>query len=818
VEEQPRDGRASIVRFGPFELDTRAAELRKGGLRIRLQDQPFQILLMLLERPGEVVLREDIRKKLWPDGTLVEFDHGINSAVKRLRDALRESAEKPLYIETLARRGYRFIGRMEVAFSQPAEVEADETTAATERSPAEALELCSLQLPRSGRPPPWFRRPRTLIAILLAAMALVALAVGLNYRLGADSRWVREVARPEATRLVNAGIYPAAFPLLHRALQILPADRELNGILREISHPVSVRTTPPGADVSVKPYGEPESQWVSLGPSPLENFLLPQGSYRWRVSKPGFQTVESAAGMQAPIFEFVLDPEGSVPPEMVHVPDGNFRFSLATVHVNDYWLDKYEVTNRQFKEFVDQGGYRKQHYWHQEFIKEGRVLSYELALAEFRDATGRPGPSTWEVGDYPPGHDDFPVNGVSWYEAMAYAEFAKKQIPTVYHWLRAASQGIYSDILLFSNFDGSGPVRVGSRSGLGQYGTYDMAGNVREWCSNAIGNRRYILGGDWKEGRYKYSAREALSPFDRSAGNGFRCIKYPGRISEELTRDVERPSRDHRKEKPVTDSVFQILQSFYSYDRTELKATTDSVNEASPYWRAEKISFDAAYGHERVTAWLYVPRSVKPPYQTVIYFPATHARLVGRIDDAEIKRFDFLIRGGRAVLFPIYQGTYERRSGSPPGPSGARDRTIQQCKDFRRSVDYLETRPDIASDRLGYFGLSEGARLGSILLAQESRMRAAVLSGGGLSPDQKPPEIDEINFASRVRIPVLMINGRYDFPHPVETDQIPMFRLLGASEKDKRHVLFDTGHYGPPQQDIKEALDWFDRYLGPVGR
>src|SRR5215472_4535104 len=102
---------AQLLRFGPFELDARAGELRKEGVeRIRLQDQPLQILTMLLATPGQVVLREEIQRKLWPNQTVVEFDHGINAAVKRLRTALGDSAEAPCYIETLARRGYRFIG------------------------------------------------------------------------------------------------------------------------------------------------------------------------------------------------------------------------------------------------------------------------------------------------------------------------------------------------------------------------------------------------------------------------------------------------------------------------------------------------------------------------------------------------------------------------------------------------------------------------------------------------------------------------------------------------------------------------------------
>jgi len=104
---------AKCLRFGDFELDVRAGELRKHGIRIRLQEQSFQILLMMLERPGEVVLREEIRRKLWPNDTVVEFDHSINAAIKRLRAALGESAEEPQFIETLAKRGYRFAGEVE---------------------------------------------------------------------------------------------------------------------------------------------------------------------------------------------------------------------------------------------------------------------------------------------------------------------------------------------------------------------------------------------------------------------------------------------------------------------------------------------------------------------------------------------------------------------------------------------------------------------------------------------------------------------------------------------------------------------------------
>ena len=98
-----------LLGFGDFELDVRARELRKHGLRIRLQDQSFQILLMLLERPGEVVRREELRQKLWSPDTFVDFDHGLNKSVQKLRDALGDSAESPRFIETIPRVGYRFL-------------------------------------------------------------------------------------------------------------------------------------------------------------------------------------------------------------------------------------------------------------------------------------------------------------------------------------------------------------------------------------------------------------------------------------------------------------------------------------------------------------------------------------------------------------------------------------------------------------------------------------------------------------------------------------------------------------------------------------
>jgi DNA-binding winged helix-turn-helix (wHTH) protein len=108
------------IRFGPFVLDFRTAELRKDSTRLRVPDQSIEVLKALLERPGELVTREELRQRLWRDDTFVDYEQGLNGIVRRLRDALGDSAEKPTFIETLPRRGYRFIGSIEDDICTPA--------------------------------------------------------------------------------------------------------------------------------------------------------------------------------------------------------------------------------------------------------------------------------------------------------------------------------------------------------------------------------------------------------------------------------------------------------------------------------------------------------------------------------------------------------------------------------------------------------------------------------------------------------------------------------------------------------------------------
>jgi pimeloyl-ACP methyl ester carboxylesterase len=185
-----------------------------------------------------------------------------------------------------------------------------------------------------------------------------------------------------------------------------------------------------------------------------------------------------------------------------------------------------------------------------------------------------------------------------------------------------------------------------------------------------------------------------------------------------------------------------------------------------------------------------------------------------------LRMFDFIVKSGRAVMFPVLKGMYERRDGlesTVPNETAAyRDRVIGWAKEARRSIDYLETRPEIDLGKLAYFGHSWGGRLSAIALAGDTRFKTAVLYVAGFRFPRSMPEVDPFNFVGRVKIPVLMLNGRYDHYFPVETAQKPMFMMLGTPGADKKWIVYDGGHFVPRDQLVKETLAWLDRYLGSV--
>ena len=247
-----------------------------------------------------------------------------------------------------------------------------------------------------------------------------------------------------------------AFDLGEEAAAIIPDDPLLKLLRPKFSRYVRITSEPAGAKLYARPYADSTHDWRYVGETPIDRVIFPIGVSRVKLEKEGYRTTRDLVwngSFMSDTVRFGLAGPGSVPDEMEFVSHTSSSFDVSgapaglhmpgleqikPVPVGDFLMDRYEVTNKAYKRFVDGGGYQNRTWWKYPFMKENHALTFEAGMKLFIDKTGRPGPATWEVGDYPQGQDDYPVTGVSWYEAAAYAEFAGKSLPTIYHWDRVA--------------------------------------------------------------------------------------------------------------------------------------------------------------------------------------------------------------------------------------------------------------------------------------------------------------------------------------------------------------------------------------------
>jgi formylglycine-generating enzyme required for sulfatase activity/dienelactone hydrolase len=664
---------------------------------------------------------------------------------------------------------------------------------------------------------------RGRVAVGMIAVVAAAAAGGWwMYRKAERRHWVHEQAVPEIARLVDNHQTVRAFALLRTAEEILPRDPEVVGAELKAVRIASVVSSPPGATVQVQDYASPDTDWLTIGATPLNHVRLPAGYLKWKVSKAGVGE-SITAPLPADTQTFDLQRLATAPAGMVPV-NGTvwggilaFLGALGPIKLPPYFIDRYEVTNREYQKFVDAGGYTNSAFWTQPFADGARTLTWSDAINRFRDVTGRPGPASWTAGHYPDGKADFPVTGVSWFEAAAYAQFAGKSLPVIAQGYNVEPTEADQFVLPLSNMS-VGLAPAGRFRGLGPYGTYDMIGNAREWYWNAdVTGLRYTLGR--QPGSY---GPEALPPFDRSALNGFRCVTNTAPLSEDASAARPLFHRNFAATAPANDQVFRLYRNMYAYDRSPLEAMVDPQRSSTEDWTREKVTLRTAYGNQRMAVYLFLPKRSRPPFQTVVFFPSARVNFEpSSADLGDLSFMDYVVQSGRAVVYPVYESLYERRTDVPtiPGPTVARQLIIDWSKDLGRSIDYLETRPDIDHDHLGYLGVSQGSAYGVILVALEPRLKTAIFLDGGYFQFEHPiAGLDQVDFAPRLTQPVLMVNGRYDATFPYETAQLPMFRMLGTPAADKRHVVFDTPHDVRLKRPdmVREVLGWLDNYLGRV--
>ncbi len=415
---------------------------------------------------------------------------------------------------------------------------------------------------------------------LSVAAAVLIVAVGGWYAWRASN--VRS-ARAQLSEIAALGEGKKFFEAYDRATAIEPylrGDPALAGVMASISLPISVTTTPPGASVYVTRF-VPDAASTPvrelLGTTPLTDARVARGDYLLQVEKDGFAPIERAVvGVSKFVGTFQVAPQpvrinqrllaaSANPAGMVFVPGGDYRliaWSRPTdrrVALSDFFIDKYEVSNREFKEFITGGGYLKRDLWPQSFVKDGRTLSWDDAMKPLVDRSGLPGPRSWSNQAFADGKADYPVTDITWYEAAAYAAFRSKQLPTVFQWEKAARNGVLGPagvpvmpwglflpgdpLANRANFGAALLPVTSLEFGMSAFGALNMAGNVAEWTRNDSSEGFLATGGSIGDPTYTFAQFGGRPGFYSSEKLGFRCAQN---AAPDAVDQGGGPHRDHR--------------------------------------------------------------------------------------------------------------------------------------------------------------------------------------------------------------------------------------------------------------------------------
>ena len=683
------------------------------------------------------------------------------------------------------------------------------------------------------------------LAVALGAIAiLVALASGFGFWRSREK--ARSIALlPRIQSLAAEGNYVAAYPLAQRAQRFLGTDSAFNALFTTVTNEISIKSEPAGAQVFIAAFGDStiadSSDGSLIGTTPIVRYVVPRVDYRVVVRAPGYEPARRIASRFQTQFEGAypvtrsieldvrLPVSGSIPEGMEPVPGGPYQIvghdigRGLSVELAPFAMDRYEVSNEKFAEFVQSGGYKNSALW---------PTVATTTLARFVDKTGLPAPRDWVNGEPPAGRGSHPVTGVSWAEAAAYCAWRGKRLPSLFEWEKASRDGRVSRLgvrmpwgyydprslgIVRANFSGSGTAPVESFPfAISPYGIYNTAGNVKEWIVNRVGDGWGTTGASWQDPMYLFSQVGAQS--DGSAVVGFRCVKTLAPNENAAGGQPLPVTTTVPVYKPVAAAALPALLAHYTYDRIAANPRGRTVLETAD-WVRERLWIDGSKG-DSVLVYVYLPRNSEPPYQTIVHVPSSAAFGQSAVPALVEENVSGLIKGGRAIIAPVFSGMIERERAqrSRPAPNSVefRDLMVWNATEMRLAMDYATTRPDIDSTRFGYFAISFGAGSRLPFAAVEPRFRAVVLLGAGIDERIQPtlPEASNFNFAPYIRAPKLVINGRQDDEHPWQTRGKPLWDLF---REPKELLLVDgAGHVVPVEIRTPRINAFLDRTLGPV--
>ena len=506
-----------------------------------------------------------------------------------------------------------------------------------------------------------------------------------------------------------------------------------------------------------------------------------------------------------------LNEEGVYFPETdLFLANTNYSKSHENLLIKPFYMDKYEVSNKDYKEFVDANGYYREEFWPIDLMYEGEPISFNDVKTTFVDKANFPSPKDWYQGTYENGKELYPVSGISWYEAYAYAKFRNMSLPSVAEWFYAFDRNRPERALKNANINSYNYTKSRIESDSeNNNGIFDMAGNVREWVSNNIKdeNSRGILGGSFVDDTYVPFEFYSQNAWNRSSYNGIRLVK---KIESDNSGEIfykREKLRNFYENYRTTEKEWDLIESLFMYDKNNINfehLETSKVTDQEFYCRSSNITssnFTMPVHH------LLSDPEIKSK-KALIYFPGSNALLRDKITYPTW--MTEMVNSGVDVIFPEYLSTYSRQDGIVTDIGNTtmnyRDHLITWVKEVRYAVDYAIQN----GYEPHYFGVSWGGQVGVNILAIEDRFKTGILYVGGISLDNVREEIQPEKYAARIKTPTLLLNGRYDFYFPYQSSQLPLFNLMNLDNNSKRHVVVDYAHYVPTHIVREETLEWIN--------
>jgi tRNA A-37 threonylcarbamoyl transferase component Bud32 len=628
----------------------------------------------------------------------------------------------------------------------------------------------------------FLKRPRFAIPAVLLVV-LLATAVFVPYQRLIKLRQA-ETLLPQIEKLAQDGKYIESYDLAIQVEGQLDNDSTLARLLPEIADHFTVITQPEGARAYLKRFTptEPSSPREDIGATPIRNLRVARNDYKLTLEKDGFIRFECIVSsklgrLEAQSSEIKIEVKlaaaASAGENQVFVPGGKYRLvswaapTKTEVRLDDFFIDKYEVTNAQYRAFIAAGKSLPTIFQWEKAARDGR-FSHALGMV-----------MPW--GMLIPGETNTPR----------------------------------------ANFEGQSAAAVDSfEFGLSPYGCFNMAGNVKEWCRNEITGGYTATGGSWEDPIYLFADYGAFSGFYSSGALGFRCVRnLAGAASAQGAMKIDLAERTPVFN-PVPEAAFRNFLRFYQYDKKPLQAKVVETAETAD-WTREKVLFNGVDA-ERMIAYLFLPRRASMPYQCLNFIPHSGV-LLGGVHTAEAAEYIFAphLKSGRAVLAVVPKGAKEREwplgyVRPEIGTVKYRELVRRYVTEFSLGLDYLETRDDIDMSKIAYVGVSWGAQgPGLICPVVDKRYRSVIWIGSAVDQEdmEKLPEANPINFAPYLKPPKLLLQGKYDENAPMEIYARPLYELL---REPKKLVLVEGGHFPPLEARVSVINKFLDETLGAV--